>query len=53
MSDHPARPTIHFPVDERWLAGLVEAAIEPERPIVDPHHHLWDRQQRYLFDELL
>ncbi|HXP72943.1 MAG TPA: amidohydrolase family protein [Stellaceae bacterium] len=53
MSDQPARPTVHFPVDERWLAGLVEEAIEPERPIVDPHHHLWDRQQRYLFDELL
>jgi predicted TIM-barrel fold metal-dependent hydrolase len=53
MNEQPARPTIHFPVDERWLAGLVEDAIEPERPIVDPHHHLWDRQQRYLFDELL
>jgi predicted TIM-barrel fold metal-dependent hydrolase len=47
------RPTISFPVDERWLATHVEPALEPERPIVDPHHHLWDRQQRYLFDELL
>ena len=53
MSDQPARPTIHFPLDERWLATTVKAAIEPERPIVDPHHHLWDRQQRYLFDDLL
>ena len=53
MTDQPARPTISFPVDESWLAGHVEEAIEPERPIVDPHHHLWDRQQRYLFDELL
>ena len=53
MSDRPARPTIRFPMDERWLATLVEEAIEPERPIVDPHHHLWDRQSRYLFDELL
>jgi len=53
MSDKPARPSITFPVDERWLAAHVEDAIEPERPIVDPHHHLWDRQQRYLFDELL
>ncbi len=53
MSDQPARPTIHYPLDERWLASLVEEAIEPERRIVDPHHHLWDRQQRYLFDDLL
>jgi len=24
-----------------WLASVVEEAIEPEREIVDPHHHLW------------
>ncbi|HUB96079.1 MAG TPA: amidohydrolase family protein [Stellaceae bacterium] len=48
-----SRPTIHYPVDEQWLATRVEEAIEPERPIIDPHHHLWDRQQRYLLDELL
>jgi L-fuconolactonase len=53
MTDQPARPTIHYPVDERWLATYVEEAIDPRRPIVDPHHHLWDRQQRYLLDELL
>ena len=52
MTEQPARPTIHFPVDERWLGTHVEVALEPERPIVDPHHHLWERQQRYLFDEL-
>lgn len=23
-----------------------EAIIEPELPIIDPHHHLWDRRQR-------
>ena len=53
MTDQPTRPTINFPVDEGWLATHVEEAIEPDRPIVDPHHHLWDRQQRYLFDEFL
>jgi predicted TIM-barrel fold metal-dependent hydrolase len=52
MTAEPARPSISFPVDEPWLATHVEAALEPERPIVDPHHHLWERQQRYLFDEL-
>ena len=31
-----------------------EAIIEPELPIIDPHHHLWDRlNYRYLFPELL
>ena len=27
---------------------------EPEIPIIDPHHHLWDMKgNRYLLDELL
>jgi predicted TIM-barrel fold metal-dependent hydrolase len=30
----------HF-VDEEWLATTREEAIDPERPIVDPHHHIW------------
>ena len=38
--------------DER-LAQVSEDALEPDLPIVDPHHHLWDRQQRYLLDELV
>jgi len=41
-----------------WLEQTVEAPIEPERPICDPHHHLWDAQtgrvaSRYLLDEIL
>jgi L-fuconolactonase len=32
-----------FYVDEEWLALHTEEPIEPDRPIVDPHHHLWDR----------
>ncbi|MCA8900858.1 MAG: amidohydrolase family protein [Hyphomonas sp.] len=28
-----------------WLASVVETAIEPEREIVDPHHHLWPSAQ--------
>ncbi len=37
-----------------WLAQVTETIIEPERPICDPHHHLWDHpQSRYLLDELL
>jgi len=24
-----------------WLAAVREEIIDPERPIIDPHHHLW------------
>src|SRR5947199_10384765 len=39
-----------------WLAKRpTEAALEPELPIIDPHHHFWDTPQRghYLLSELL
>ena len=37
-----------------WLAQTSEKILEPELPICDPHHHLWDHPgSRYLFDELL
>lgn len=36
-----------------WLATLHEEALEPALPIVDPHHHLWEREGGYLLDELL
>jgi predicted TIM-barrel fold metal-dependent hydrolase len=36
-----------------WLALRQEEVLDPERPIVDPHHHLWDRGgQRYLLDDI-
>jgi predicted TIM-barrel fold metal-dependent hydrolase len=38
---------------EDWLAQRREEIIDPARPIVDPHHHLWDRGgQRYLIEEM-
>jgi L-fuconolactonase len=41
-------------VDEAWLARQREEIIEPELPIVDPHHHLWHHTGNvYLFPELL
>jgi predicted TIM-barrel fold metal-dependent hydrolase len=44
----------HAAVRPDWLALRIEAIIEPELKIVDPHHHLWDRQDnRYLFHDLL
>ena len=37
-----------------WLALRQETAIDPARPIVDPHHHLWkNRGGTYLANELL
>ena len=40
--------------DPVWLGKLSEEIIEPDLPIVDPHHHLWDHPgSRYLLDELL
>ena len=50
---------------KRWLARTAEDAIDPAQPIIDPHHHLWDRrprpemssdarmQLRYLADDLM
>ncbi len=51
--DDAARPKNH-----EWLALTTEAPLEPELPICDPHHHLWDLQTarlvpRYLLDEIL
>ena len=52
-------------LNEDWLATTVEEILEPELPICDPHHHLWDTgmadsanfrkeqvEPRYLLDEL-
>jgi predicted TIM-barrel fold metal-dependent hydrolase len=42
-----------------WLALTQEPTLEPEIPICDPHHHLWDFRperlpyQRYLLHELM
>ncbi len=52
------RPTqfgrIH-PPDEAWLAKRSpEPILEPDLPIIDTHHHLWDRGgHRYLLHEFL
>jgi len=52
MSD-TARAYPHPHVNEAWLARLHEDVLEPELPIIDAHHHLWERDSgRYLLDEL-
>jgi predicted TIM-barrel fold metal-dependent hydrolase len=45
----------HLPVRREWLDRRREEIIEPELPIVDPHHHLVDRPETgcYLLPDLL
>src|SRR6185369_969681 len=38
---------------EDWLAQHTEEIIDPARPIVDPHHHLWHRGGlRYMIEDM-
>ena len=38
--------------DDLWLSSLQEDVLEPELPIIDPHHHLWVRNgYTYLMPE--
>src|SRR5437868_13028004 len=44
--------------NQEWLAQTLEEPLEPDLPICDPHHHLWDGNtarvaERYLLDEIL
>jgi predicted TIM-barrel fold metal-dependent hydrolase len=44
--------------NSEWLRLTVEEPLDPDRPICDPHHHLWDQvtgrvAPRYLLDEIL
>jgi predicted TIM-barrel fold metal-dependent hydrolase len=58
MTTAPARPTqfgrIHAP-DEAWLGrNSPESILEPDLPIIDTHHHLWDRGgHRYFLPDFL
>ena len=46
-------------LNDDWLALTVEETLEPELPICDPHHHLWETRSggyvspRYLLDDML
>ena len=54
-STAPASTTgLYVAPREDWLAQHTEEIIDPQRPIVDPHHHLWDRGgQRYMIEEMV
>jgi L-fuconolactonase len=48
------QPASQWPVRADWLARRTEEILEPELPIIDPHHHLWVRPNySYLFPDLL
>jgi L-fuconolactonase len=44
----------YLPVRDDWLALRIEDIIDPDLPIVDAHHHFYDRPGwRYLADDYL
>src|SRR5438445_307412 len=54
-ADPLTAPSPHLRVRPDWLARRSEEILDPELPIVDPHHHLVDRENtgRYLLPDLL
>jgi L-fuconolactonase len=53
-SSAAAATSNYLPVRQSWLDRRREPILDPDLPIVDPHHHLWDRPGwRYLLEELL
>jgi L-fuconolactonase len=54
--DIPEQKLVQLPSlqpSAEWLAASVEEALEPERPIIDCHHHLSEHWGGYLLPELL
>ena len=38
---------------DAWLELTQEDVLDPDLPICDPHHHLWDKPgDRYMIDEI-
>lgn len=47
-------PSLISGLDDAWLARSHEEIIEPDLPICDPHHHLWQRDGHpYLLTDFL
>lgn len=44
-------PPILPPGDPVWLASHVEDILDPARPIIDAHHHLWGEPRRPYLEE--
>ena len=57
MSTAPSSPSSAgtWHANTSWLEQVVEEVIDPDRPIVDPHHHLWRERPNfagYLLEDL-
>src|SRR6202140_2466155 len=54
-ADPLTAPSPHLRARPDWLVRREEPILEPDLPIVDPHHHLVDRENtgRYLLPDLL
>lgn len=55
-SDTKKVTTGFLPVDSDWLTRRIEPVLEPDLPILDPHHHLFltdTSGHRYLLSEYL
>ena len=51
MSTTTPQSSPYLAVRDDWLARRVEPALEPDLPIVDRHHHLWERPGwNYMLD---
>ena len=46
--------SVPTPGSQAWLDQVVEDIVEPDLPIIDPHHHLWRsrRGRPYLLEQL-
>jgi len=55
MADKPmTSDAILPPGDPAWLGKRQEEIIEPDLPVIDAHHHLWDAPRtRYMAEEML
>lgn len=55
IADHEA---VDMPItaeeQRAWLSQVSEETIDPDRPIIDPHHHMWVESglPQYLLDDL-
>ena len=39
--------------NDAWLNQIEEEVIDPDRPIIDPHHHLWNQENlTYTLEQL-
>jgi len=54
QAQSPAEVVNYLAVRNDWLSRRKEEILEPGLPIIDPHHHLWDREGwPYLLPDLL